>query len=108
ILITDSLNHRIRLIEMVARKLIEIQGAATFVDSTSITISTAASQAELRYTVDGSEPSTHSLVYSEPFTITASTTIKARLFVSGIAVSEIISASFTRTSGGCVPIPSGL
>ena len=48
------------------------------------------------YTVDGSEPSTHSAVYGSPVTLTTATTIKARVFASGVGVSEVCRSTYLR------------
>ncbi len=49
----------------------------------------------LRYTLDGSIPTTdNSQVYTGPFTVTATTVIRARNFVPGVQPSATISASY--------------
>jgi len=57
---------------------------ADFTDSVRVTISTG-SPVEVRYTMDGSEPSLTSARYRGPFTIAASTVVRARSFVNGKA-----------------------
>ncbi|MGV3771637.1 MAG: chitobiase/beta-hexosaminidase C-terminal domain-containing protein, partial [Verrucomicrobiales bacterium] len=54
----------------------------------------APSGTQIRYTIDGSEPSEASAQYSAPFTLAASATVKARGFRAGYAPSQTVSASF--------------
>lgn len=49
---------------------------------------------EVRYMLDGSEPTETSLLYTEPLTISSSSVLKARVFKDGRAPSAIASASF--------------
>lgn len=44
---------------------------------------TANTQAEIRYTIDGSEPTSISARYSAPFSVTRTQTVKAKAFVNG-------------------------
>lgn len=67
----------------------------TFGSPTSIALSTETGGAELYYTLDDSPPSQASLLYSGPFTITQSLTVKARGFKDGLDPSEISAADFT-------------
>jgi hypothetical protein len=95
ILITDQINHRIRRIEMSVAALLKISGEAIFTNSTTVTITTLATEADVRFTLDGSEPTINATAYSHPFMIEATTTVKARLFVNGTPVSDVVSAKFT-------------
>ncbi len=49
-----------------------------------VTISCATADVEIRYTLDGSEPTPLSTLYTSPFTLTASVTVKARAFRPGL------------------------
>ncbi len=52
---------------------------------------------ELRYTVDGSEPTAGSLLYgSTPVRLFASAVVKARLFAGALPVSPVVSGEFLR------------
>jgi len=51
----------------------------------------------IRYTTDGSEPSSSSAIYSSPFFVYASSTIKAKAFKSGMIDSYSASVSYTVT-----------
>ena len=50
----------------------------------------------LRYTLDGSEPTAESPIYDEPFTISDSTTVKAKVFSDTFFDSPVVTASVTR------------
>ena len=49
---------------------------------------------EIRYTDDGTDPTGTSELYSAPITVTANTTIKARVFKAGLDPSTVTSADF--------------
>lgn len=67
----------------------------TFSGPVSVTLSTTTPGASIYYTLDGSEPTMASTLYTEPFTLTGSATVKARGFRSGYNPSNVASASFT-------------
>ena len=48
-----------------------------------VTLDTEKYPAEVRYTLDGSDPTAGSDIYSSPFVVEAGTTVKAALFVGG-------------------------
>lgn len=73
-----------------------ISPAAGEVDSgTEVTITCATDGAEIHYTVDGSNPTSSSPVYSTPIEITAATTVKAIGIKTDMADSAVASASYT-------------
>lgn len=76
----------------------------TFTAATSVTISTATDGAQIRYTLDGSNPGPSSgTLYAGPVNITQTSTMKAIAYKSGIAASTIASAAFVigaATGGG--------
>ena len=64
----------------------------------TVTISTTTSGATIRYTTDGSTPSsTVGTVYSDPISILTTTTIKAIAYESGWTDSSVASATYTIT-----------
>lgn len=67
---------------------------ATSVNPVQVTISTATAGAQIRYTLDGSEPTQTSLLYSGPFTIDQSAYLQTRAFRSGYAPSPVAAAVF--------------
>lgn len=60
-----------------------ISGSTTFLDSTSVTLSTENQDAKIYYTIDGTEPTDQSTVYTAPFTLNASATVKAISYLNG-------------------------
>lgn len=62
----------------------------------SITLSCETEDAEIRYTLDGSEPTEKSALYTEPFTIDDTTTVKAKAFKTDWFESETAVVTFTR------------
>ena len=67
----------------------------TFEESVDVTLFCEAGEAEIRYTLDGNDPSTDSAVYSDSLTLTESCIVKARAFCPGYIESDIVAASFT-------------
>lgn len=64
-----------------------------------VTLSTATEGAIIYYTTDNSEPTTNSLVYSEPITITKNTTIKAFGVKAGLTNSEVATFNYIVQDG---------
>jgi hypothetical protein len=89
ILISDLHNHRIRQIHMVRTRLLQINVEPIETGRRLVTITTPAAAAEIRYTVDGSEPTLDSLQYTGAIVITDAAVVRARLFVNGNPVSDI-------------------
>ena len=61
----------------------------------NVTISCSTSGATIRYTTNGSNPTSSSPIYTSPISVTSSTTIKAKAFKSGWNDSSVSSASFS-------------
>lgn len=72
----------------------------TFTGSQTVTITCAAPDAAIYYTTDGSTPTADSAKYSGGFTLTASATVKAFAVSADAAASDIVTAVFTKKSGG--------
>ena len=70
-----------------------ITGTTPFVRSTEVTI-TAEAGVSIYYTLDGTTPTTQSTLYAEPFTLTATTTVKAIATKSGVS-SDVTTQMFT-------------
>ncbi|MBP5797665.1 MAG: chitobiase/beta-hexosaminidase C-terminal domain-containing protein [Bacteroidales bacterium] len=83
---------------VVETPIIYPNGGEFYPTTQSISISCATQDATIRYTLDGNDPTTSSEVYSEPFTLTATTTVKAKAFKDGMDPSEIASATFTKAT----------
>ena len=75
-----------------------ISGTSPFEESTEVTI-TGPAGAEIHYTTDGYMPSASSPLYTEPFTITGSTNVRAIAIKDGVS-SQAVSRMFSKSSGG--------
>lgn len=71
-----------------------ISGTTPFETKTEVTIE--AEGASIFYTTDGSKPTEDSTEYTEPFELSATTTVKA-IAVKGTEVSEVSSKTFTKS-----------
>ena len=74
-----------------------ISGNTPFEEDTEVSISGPAG-AELRYTVDGSNPTSASNLYSAPFTLNDTTTVKAIAIKNGVS-SAVATKIFTKGEG---------
>ncbi|WP_301326524.1 chitobiase/beta-hexosaminidase C-terminal domain-containing protein [Lentzea flava] len=75
----------------------------SYTSGQTVTITTATSGATIRYTVDGSTPTSSSPVYSGPISVPSSRTINAIGIKSGLTNSTVASATYTiGTQQGCV------
>ena len=70
--------------------------AGTFDTSTSVTLTTATSGADIYYTVDGSTPTSSSTKYSQAIALSATTTIKAIAIKDGYYDSTVFSGTYTK------------
>jgi len=82
-----------------------ISGTTPFAETTQVTL-TEPDGARVYYTTDGSTPTAESTLYTEPFTLSATTTVKA------IAIKDEVSSSvstklFTKSSGSGNEGPEG-
>lgn len=68
----------------------------TFVSSVSVSLQTSTSGASIYYTTDGTTPTQSSQQYSAPFSLTATSLVKAQAFKSGMTPSSLASAWFTK------------
>src|SRR5712692_5220929 len=62
-----------------------------YTNNVSVALSASTPSASIRYTVDGSEPTSGSRKYSEPIQIGGSTLLKAKVFGTGSSVSSTVS-----------------
>ena len=74
--------------------------AGTYRDSVEVSISTSTADAEIRYTLDGTVPDASSRLYSGPFVLTASATVRARALEAGVRDSLVSEARFTVITPG--------
>jgi len=68
----------------------------TFTNSVNVTLSSATEGAAIFYTLDETEPTTASAEFTAPFTLTATTTVRAIAIKDGMANSEMLTVTFTR------------
>ena len=66
----------------------------TFLGSQEVTLSCETEGAKVYYTLDGNDPTTESTAYTEPFTVTETTTVKA-IAAKDNALSSVATATFT-------------
>jgi hypothetical protein len=69
----------------------------TYTNSASVSLATTTTGATIRYTIDGTTPTSNSTAYSGAFTLTNSATVKAIAIASGMSNSAVASATFTVT-----------
>ncbi|MCE9612836.1 MAG: chitobiase/beta-hexosaminidase C-terminal domain-containing protein [Lentisphaerae bacterium] len=73
-----------------------IPNGGTFADAVSVTLTCATSGAEIRYALDGREPTATSTLYAAPFALTSNATLRAKAFKAGLAASYTATADFQR------------
>jgi len=72
-----------------------------FIGSLTVTITCPTPNASIYYTLDGTEPTESSTLYTgSSFYITAGTTVKARAFKTGMTPSDIATATYTQGAPG--------
>lgn len=68
----------------------------TYFSSQSVALSCSTDGATIRYTLDGSEPTSSSEIYSAPISVSSGTVkVKAKAFKSGMTDSDTASATYT-------------
>jgi GH43 family beta-xylosidase len=76
---------------------------AVFDKPVTVTLTSNTAGAEIRYTLDGSEPTVWSTVYRGPFSVSRTTTVKARAWKGGMKTSTVSVSTFTHTDGPLAP-----
>jgi hypothetical protein len=82
-------------------------GEGVYSSSQNLVISCSTSGAEIRYTLDGTEPTEESQLYDAPFQLTFTATVKARAFKDKWLPSAIASASYQFQVANLFVIPMG-
>ena len=72
-----------------------VPNGGTFTAPVTVALDVATSGAQIRYTIDNSEPTAASTLYTAPFTLSATTLLKAKAFKDGLNASSTSSALFT-------------
>jgi hypothetical protein len=73
----------------------------TYASAQTVTISTATAGASIRYTTNGTTPtSTTGTLYASPVTISSTATLKAIAYKAGLLDSGVTSATYTISGGG--------
>lgn len=89
-------NNYLTSIEKPAGAAPAISGDETFLESTTVTITANQEGATVYFTTDGTTPTDKSTKYTEPITLTETTTVKAIAYLNGTA-SEVAEKTFTKT-----------
>ena len=69
-----------------------------------VSLTTATPGAEIRYTLDGSEPSANDALYQSPIPVTATTTLRARTFAPGKLPSAVTTHTYFFGTGHTFPV----
>ncbi len=77
--------------------------AGTYTTAQSVTISCLTAGATIRYTMDASEPSETSEIYTAPLQVATTTTVKAKAFYEGWTPSATAAAAYTITGAVATP-----
>ena len=72
--------------------------AGTYTDSVTFSLTCATEDAEIRYTTDGTVPTEASALYSNPITLTTTTTVKAKAFKPELLPSTTVTAAYVITN----------
>jgi N-acetyl-beta-hexosaminidase len=90
------------IIEKVATPTFSPSGGE-YSSSQSVAISCATSGATIRYTTNGSEPTTSSPAYTSPITVSTTMTLKAKAWKTGWTTSDTGTAAYTITGPVATP-----
>ena len=72
--------------------------AGNFTTSTNVALSCATAGASIYYTTDGSTPDSTDTLYNGPIALSATTTIKAIAYKSGMTTSAVLSSTHTKSA----------
>ena len=83
----------------IVQSVIATPGAGLVTSGTAVTLTTGTADATIHYTLDGSEPTTASPVFSQPIVINQATTVKALAVKNGMKNSAIATFSYLIQDG---------
>ena len=81
---------------------------ATFTSSIQVELAVASPEAEIRYTLDGSSPTSQSALYTGPISISSTTLVTAQSYQAGRAPGEVAAGAFISISSGLASESSDL
>lgn len=79
-------------------------GSSSFITNVSVSLATSTIGATIHYTLDGTDPTMASAVYTEPIVVSASSTIRALATLAGAEDSPITSATYTKELPTVAPV----
>ena len=77
-----------------------------FATAPLVTLTTATPGATIRYSLDGTDPTSASPRYHYPFVVSATTTVKARAFKAGMTESALATGSYAVDAAGAAATPT--
>ena len=105
--VEDYLLAKYGIGEQVATPSISPAGGV-FADSVEVSLQTQTAGAQIRYTLDGTEPTLESAVYEGPFVVSSTLTVKAKAWRDGLSASGTAVAGFTREAEATPKLVAGL
>ncbi|MBO7491914.1 MAG: chitobiase/beta-hexosaminidase C-terminal domain-containing protein [Bacteroidales bacterium] len=69
--------------------------SGSYLEPVTVSMTCATAGAEIRYTTDGTTPTSTSTLYSAPFTVNTTTTVKAMAFFGSMTPSNVATATYT-------------
>jgi len=94
--------HRLYNPEAASPVIAPVPGYGT--GNVTVTLTTTTPGAQIRYTVDGSEPTSSSTAYTVPFSVARGVTVKAATFLSGTAQSGVAEAFYGDAAAHPLPV----
>jgi hypothetical protein len=96
LLASDAVAARYTVLQTVAAPVLTPTNGTWVAALRKGTLSCGTAGAEIRYTLDGSEPTSESSLYTGAFNVSQTVTVQARAFKAGMVESAVASASYYR------------
>ncbi|MDD4662565.1 MAG: chitobiase/beta-hexosaminidase C-terminal domain-containing protein, partial [Candidatus ainarchaeum sp.] len=90
---------------MVVSSPVVSPASGNYFSSVGVSMTSETANAMIYYTTDSSVPTEQSNLYTGPFSLTSTTTIKAKAFKSGMTPSSVVTNTYTITSPAVVSSP---